>query len=258
MHGPHGKHSLYYLLTHCVGKDVLLSHEFACVGMCVPSHCLAMGIHVTIYIYDVLSVYADSYKLLHCVQYFMGVQVWKCVLVKDKVGFLFKIISKLCVICSYFLFLSLSWLGCFFFPPDVLVFYAMMVCVCLDYENTDQVTSYEIVALSRLRCTYISSAQLIEQDITQCTNRFLYMPGASTALLILLVCGSAHVVSLLSAITISMENAYSGKLEICILYFLSKLPVMMRLNCEYMVRSLFLNSMVISKLCDIFLLLLSF
>jgi hypothetical protein len=84
------------------------------------------------------------------------------------------------------------------------------------------------------------------------------MPVASTALLILLVCGSVHVVCLLSAIIISMENAYAGKLEICSSYFLSILPVMMRLNCEYKERSLFLNSMVISKLCDIFLLPLSF
>lgn len=93
--------------------------------------------------------------------------------------------------------------------------------------------------------------------VTQCTNRLLRTPVASTALLILLVRESAHVVSLLSAIIIPMENAYSGRLEICI-YFLSILPVMMQLNCEYMEGSLFVNSMVISKLCDIFLLLLSF
>jgi hypothetical protein len=77
----------------------------------------------------------------------------------------------------------------------------------------------------------------MEEDVTQCTNRLLHMPVASTALLILLVCGSAHVVSLLSAIIISMENTYAGKIEIWISYFLSILPVMMWLNCEYMERS---------------------
>lgn len=66
------------------------------------------------------------------------------------------------------------------------------------------------------------------------------------------MCGSAHVVSLLSTVIISMETAYSGELEICISYFLSILPVMMQLTCEYMEGSLFLNSMVICKLCDIF------
>jgi hypothetical protein len=92
------------------------------------------------HIWPPLNVYADSYKFLHCVQYFMGVQdvqVRKCVLVKETVGYFFKIISKLCVICPFFLFLSLlSWLG-YVFSSNVLVFCAVMVgwCVCVSMKK---------------------------------------------------------------------------------------------------------------------------
>jgi hypothetical protein len=36
------------LLIHCLARDVVPC-EFACVGMCLPSHFLAMGIHVTVF-----------------------------------------------------------------------------------------------------------------------------------------------------------------------------------------------------------------
>jgi hypothetical protein len=36
------------LLIHCLAIDVILLSEFACMGMCLLSRCLAMGIHVTI------------------------------------------------------------------------------------------------------------------------------------------------------------------------------------------------------------------
>jgi hypothetical protein len=36
-------------LSRCLARDVLLLRSYACAGMCLPSRCLAMGIHVTIY-----------------------------------------------------------------------------------------------------------------------------------------------------------------------------------------------------------------
>jgi hypothetical protein len=39
------------LLIRCQAIDVLLLCEFACAGRCLPSRCLAMGIHVTISIW---------------------------------------------------------------------------------------------------------------------------------------------------------------------------------------------------------------
>jgi hypothetical protein len=37
-----------FLLTRFLTLEVPLLSEFACAGMCLPSRCLAMGIHVTI------------------------------------------------------------------------------------------------------------------------------------------------------------------------------------------------------------------
>jgi hypothetical protein len=34
-------------VIRCLAIDVLLLREFACAGTCLPSRCLAMGIHVT-------------------------------------------------------------------------------------------------------------------------------------------------------------------------------------------------------------------
>jgi hypothetical protein len=45
------------LLIRCLAIDVLLFSEFACAGMCLPSRCLAMGIHVTLYIYIYIYIY---------------------------------------------------------------------------------------------------------------------------------------------------------------------------------------------------------
>jgi hypothetical protein len=36
------------LLPRCLAVDVLLLQAFASGGMCLPSRCLAMGIHVTL------------------------------------------------------------------------------------------------------------------------------------------------------------------------------------------------------------------
>jgi hypothetical protein len=37
-----------FLLVRCLPLDVLLLRMFAPAGMCLPSRCLAVGIHVTI------------------------------------------------------------------------------------------------------------------------------------------------------------------------------------------------------------------
>jgi hypothetical protein len=37
-----------YLLIRCLAMEVLLLSAFASAGICIPSRCLAMGIHVTI------------------------------------------------------------------------------------------------------------------------------------------------------------------------------------------------------------------
>jgi hypothetical protein len=38
------------LLIRCLAIDALLLSEFASAGMCLPSRCLAMGIHVIVYL----------------------------------------------------------------------------------------------------------------------------------------------------------------------------------------------------------------
>jgi hypothetical protein len=38
------------LLIRCLAVDVLMLRTFASAGMCLPSRCLEMGIHVTIFI----------------------------------------------------------------------------------------------------------------------------------------------------------------------------------------------------------------
>jgi hypothetical protein len=45
LHGPRRKHSLCLVIC-CLATDVLLLCESAGAGMCLPSHCLAIGIHV--------------------------------------------------------------------------------------------------------------------------------------------------------------------------------------------------------------------
>jgi hypothetical protein len=63
-HGPHRKHSLYCWQGVFTGPlpliDVQLSRTFACSAMCLPSRCLAMGIHVTIF-KEIMTVYYYNY-----------------------------------------------------------------------------------------------------------------------------------------------------------------------------------------------------
>jgi hypothetical protein len=53
LHGPHAENTASivkkeYLLIRCLEMDVLLLRTCASAGMCLPSRCLAMGIHVII------------------------------------------------------------------------------------------------------------------------------------------------------------------------------------------------------------------
>jgi hypothetical protein len=53
LHEPHGKHRLLLsrmcLLVRYLAMDVLFFRAFASTGMCLPSRCQSVGIHVTIY-----------------------------------------------------------------------------------------------------------------------------------------------------------------------------------------------------------------
>jgi hypothetical protein len=67
LHGPRRKHSLSIagkacLQFRCLSTDVLLLRALAPAGMCLPSHCLAMGLYVTIYRTTSVYLIHDSWK----------------------------------------------------------------------------------------------------------------------------------------------------------------------------------------------------
>jgi hypothetical protein len=72
-HGPRRKHSLSIVekacsLIRCLAIDVLLLPAYACTGMCLSSHCLIMGLYITVCLfvqYD-YSIYSYDDLALKC------------------------------------------------------------------------------------------------------------------------------------------------------------------------------------------------
>jgi hypothetical protein len=76
LHGPHRKQNLYcvYWSVTCHKRSSVARVRFA--GMCLPSRCLAMGIHVTVYILNTTGIKLQSpfyYLLIWMIfAYFLG------------------------------------------------------------------------------------------------------------------------------------------------------------------------------------------